>query len=61
MTKAEGRNLCSTKNADDHKAAVEEIARLVIADPEPGSSEADALEALVVLVENYEKETFPIR
>ena len=48
------------KTKTDHQEAVKEIERLIIDNPEPGTENADRLEVLSVLIENYEKEHFPM-
>lgn len=48
------------KNADQHEAALQEIERLVLKAPKDGSDDAERLAVLALLVENYEKEHFPI-
>lgn len=45
------------KTKEDYQQA---LARLVIFDAKKGSAEADELEILGLLVDNYEKENFPI-
>jgi HTH-type transcriptional regulator/antitoxin HigA len=49
------------KNEKDHKSALAQISALIDRDPDPGTQEADQLELLTVLVENYELATFPKR
>ena len=44
----------------DHKAALEEIAALMQADPKPRTPEGDRLDVLATLVEAYERKQFPI-
>ena len=48
------------KTEEDHKAFLAEVERLVALDPAPGTPEGDRLELLATLVEEYEKEHFPI-
>ncbi|MEK6710811.1 MAG: helix-turn-helix domain-containing protein [Nitrospinota bacterium] len=48
------------KTEEDHKAFLAEVERLVALDPAPNTPEGDRLELLATLVENYEKEHFPI-
>ena len=48
------------KTEEDHKAFLAEVDRLVALDPTPDTPEGDRLELLATLVENYEKEPFPI-
>lgn len=47
------------KSADDYNASINEIERLVALDPPVGSSEADRLELLAALTEDYEKKSYP--
>lgn len=44
----------------EHAAALAEVERLIVLDPERGTPEGDHLEVLSILVERYEKEHFPI-
>lgn len=46
------------RNAEEHETALAEIYTLWNA--EPGTAEADQLDVLVLLVEDYEKQHFPI-
>jgi HTH-type transcriptional regulator/antitoxin HigA len=46
------------RNAEEHETALAEIYALWNA--EPGTAEADQLDVLVLLVEDYEKQHFPI-
>lgn len=48
------------KSEADHRIALGEAERLVSIDPETGSAEAERLELLTVLIEDYEKRHFPI-
>lgn len=48
------------RSADDHRAAIEEIEPLIAQDPELGTPEADRLELLALLVEDYEEKHYPI-
>ena len=48
------------RTEQDHEAALREIARLMESDPEPGSREADKLEVLATLVEDYERNNHPV-
>lgn len=48
------------KNESDHEAALARLMSLVDQDPQPGSAEADEIDVLAVLIEQYERETFPI-
>jgi HTH-type transcriptional regulator/antitoxin HigA len=48
------------KTAPDYQAALAEIERLVDLDPNLGSPEADRLEILTLLVQDYETRAFPL-
>jgi HTH-type transcriptional regulator/antitoxin HigA len=48
------------KTENDHKTAIAEVERLLDLQPSTGSPEAEKLNLLSLLVENYEKDTFPI-
>lgn len=48
------------KTPEDHEAAMVRLVELMDADPKKGSSEDDELELLAMLIENYEKQEFPI-
>lgn len=47
------------KSTDDYNASINEIERLVALDPPVGSSDADRLELLAALAEDYEKKSYP--
>jgi HTH-type transcriptional regulator/antitoxin HigA len=47
------------KSDKEHEAALVEISTLVDRDPEPGTPQADRLELLSLLVENYESNILP--
>jgi HTH-type transcriptional regulator/antitoxin HigA len=49
------------KSEKEYKSALAEISALIDRDPDPGTQEADQLELLTLLVENYESATFPKR
>src|SRR5229473_3401476 len=49
------------KSEKEHEAALAEISALIDRDPDPGTAEADRLELLTLLVENFESNTFPKR
>jgi HTH-type transcriptional regulator/antitoxin HigA len=49
------------KNEIEHETALAEISSLIDRDPDPGTPEADRLELLTLLVENFESEAFPKR
>lgn len=46
------------RTEDEHREALQEAEVLVARDPSPGSSEAERLELLTLLVEDYEKRAF---
>ncbi|OGL61538.1 MAG: hypothetical protein A3I72_08570 [Candidatus Tectomicrobia bacterium RIFCSPLOWO2_02_FULL_70_19] len=48
------------KTEEDHEASLAEVERLVALDPAPNTPEGDRLELLATLVEEYEKDHFPI-
>ena len=47
------------KSTNDYNASISEIERLVALDPPVGSSDADRLELLATLAEDYEKKSYP--
>ena len=47
-------------NDTEHREALAELNRLLVLDPADGTSEADELDLLALVVETYEKERFPI-
>lgn len=47
------------KTDNEYQVVLREVERLVASDPNLGSKEADRLELFVLLVEDYEKRTFP--
>lgn len=47
------------KNRDDYNTALEQIESLIDLDPRPGTREADRLELLTLLVQDYETKEFP--
>src|SRR5215213_4714294 len=49
------------KNEKEHETALAEISSLIDRDPDPGTPEADRLELLTLLAENFESEAFPKR
>jgi HTH-type transcriptional regulator / antitoxin HigA len=51
-------NIHPIRNDVDHKAALTEIDRLW--DAEDGTAEADLMEVLAILVENYESKRWPV-
>ncbi|MFW5857411.1 MAG: helix-turn-helix domain-containing protein [Planctomycetota bacterium] len=48
------------KTEADHAAAMERLGALMDLDPKPGSAESGELELLAHLIEQYEREAFPI-
>ncbi|MFB2704508.1 hypothetical protein [Marinobacter shengliensis] len=48
------------KTPEEHEAALERLRALMDADPKEGSREADKLEALAMLIDQYEQRQFPI-
>ena len=48
------------KTESEHREALAEFNRLALSNPAPGEPEADRLEVLALLVENYEDKMFPI-
>ena len=49
------------KNAADYEEALGEVERLVERDPAPGTPDADRLELLTLLIQNYEARQVPLR
>lgn len=49
------------KSEKEHEAALAEISSLIERDPDPGTQDADRLELLTLLVENFESDAFPKR
>jgi HTH-type transcriptional regulator/antitoxin HigA len=49
------------KSENEYQSALAEISALIDRDPDPGTKEADRLELLTLLVENYESQSFPKR
>lgn len=48
------------KTPEEHEAALERLMVLMDADPQEGSQEADELEVLAMLIDQYEQHQFPI-
>jgi HTH-type transcriptional regulator/antitoxin HigA len=48
------------KDESEYQVALHEAERLVALDPESGTKEADRLELLTLLIEDYEKRVFPM-
>lgn len=46
---------------DQYRICLDEVGRLVAADPEPGTPDGDRLALLATLVEDYEKERFQFK
>ena len=53
-------NIKPIRTDADHQAALNEIAGLMVADPELGTPKGDLLDILATLVEAYERKHFPI-
>lgn len=53
-------NLRIIKSTDEYQAAVGRVTDLVLLDPAVGSPEAEQLELLALLIEDYEKKSFQI-
>jgi HTH-type transcriptional regulator/antitoxin HigA len=49
------------RNADDYREALDRAERLVALDPETGTPDAETLEVLSILIEDYEKRRFPFK
>lgn len=49
------------KSKKEHETALSEIGFLIDRDPDPGTPEADRLELLTSLVQNFESHAFPKR
>lgn len=49
------------KSEKEHETALAEISSLIDRDPDPGTPDADRLEVLTVLAENFESQAFPKR
>jgi HTH-type transcriptional regulator/antitoxin HigA len=48
------------RNDEEYEAALAEVDAILKREPEPGTPEADWLELLVVLIESYEREHYPM-
>lgn len=48
------------RNEEEYEAALAEVDAVLMREPELGTREADWLELLVVLIESYEREHYPI-
>ena len=53
-------NIQPIRTDADHQAALNEIAELMVVDPELGTPKGDRLDVLATLVEAYERAHFPI-
>ena len=54
------KHLKVLKSKKDHEAALKRLSELMDANPKEGSLDADELELLAVLIEQYEEVTFPM-
>lgn len=48
------------RNEDEYRAALREVSPLFDNEPEPGTEQAKAFEAVVLLIEAYEAEHYPV-
>src|SRR5437763_6688795 len=48
------------KDQESYELALAEISNLMDSDPQPGTPDADRLELLILLVQDYETKNFPI-
>lgn len=48
------------RNEDEYRAALKEVSPLFDSEPEPGTEQAKAFEAMVLLIEAYEAEHYPV-
>ncbi|MGO3987229.1 transcriptional regulator [Pseudomonas sp. SAS7] len=48
------------RNDDEYRAALREVSPLFDNEPEPGTKEAEVFEAMVLLIEAYEAEHYPL-
>jgi HTH-type transcriptional regulator/antitoxin HigA len=53
-------DITTIRDENDYRAALDEIERLMVSNPTIGSEEANRLEVLSVLVDEYERAKFPI-
>ncbi len=53
-------NIKPIRTAEDHKAALAEISKLMVSDPDIGTPKGDRLDVLVTLVQAYEAQHFPM-
>ncbi len=52
-------NVHLIKDATDYSAAITRLSELMTCDPKPGSAEAGELEALALVIEDYERKIVP--
>ncbi len=48
------------KSSEELERALNQLISLMDRNPEPGSAESDEIEALVLIIEHYERKNFPI-
>jgi len=48
------------KTEAEYQSALTELERLIDLDPDPGKKDADTLDLLALLIEDYETKNFPI-
>ncbi|BBV96471.1 helix-turn-helix domain-containing protein [Pseudomonas monteilii] len=53
-------NIRPIRTDEEYRAALKEISPLFENEPEPGTSEGDAFEVMITLIEAYEAKHFPI-
>lgn len=53
-------NIRPIRTNEDYQAALKEISPLFDQEPEPGTSEGDAFEVMITLIEAYEAKNFPV-
>ncbi|MGN8354758.1 hypothetical protein ACLEJU_04665 [Pseudomonas sp. SMN11] len=49
------------RNEDEYRAALRQVSPLFDNEPEPGTEEAKVFEAMVLLIEVYEAEHYPLQ
>lgn len=52
-------NIKIIKTEENHREALAQLEELMVLNPAPGTEEADKLQLLATLIENYEKNNFP--
>ncbi|MCE5993861.1 hypothetical protein LVV80_17845 [Pseudomonas sp. KCA11] len=52
--------ICLIRNEDECRAAPREVSPLFDNEPEPGTEEAEVFEPMVLLIEAYEAEHYPV-